>query len=423
MSKNDRLQALEALIAVVKDKIPLSHSLTHASPLAREIAFGVCRHYYRLQHLADSLVKKRPKERDIWVAVLMGLYQLLYLHKPEYATVKETVALLDAVKKSWAKGLVNAVLRRFCREKDALLAKVKTKPEYRYGHPDWFIKRMRQDWPHHWGQLLAANDQHPPMSLRVNQARCSREDYLKRLQDKGMPATAHPYALQGIVLERPCDVQELPGFNEGDLSVQDESAQLAVSLLDLRPGLRVLDACCAPGGKTCHILETENQLKECIALDVDEKRLERVNDNLARLRLQATVVKGDGLQPSQWWGGKPFDRILLDAPCSALGVIRRHPDIKLLRSEEDIRQAAALQKELLQTLWPLLAPQGLLVYATCSILPVENEQQIAAFAARHPDCDVLKGEQPWGVFTGHGWQIIPGEGNRDGFFYSVLRKR
>ncbi|KTD46830.1 rRNA methyltransferase [Legionella rubrilucens] len=422
MSKNDRLQALNALMAVFKDNTPLSYSLSDASPLAKEIAYGVCRHYFRLQCLGDSLLKKRPKPLEVWMVVVMGLYQLLYLNKPIYATVKETVALLAMVKQAWAKGLVNAVLRNFCREKDDLLAKVQTRPEYLSGHPDWLVKRLQQDWPQHWEAIMKANDQHPPMSLRVNQLRSSREDYLKRLQDNGIAAHAHSQAAQGIALEQACDVWDLPGFAEGDVSVQDESAQLAVTLLDLQPGLRVLDACCAPGGKTCHILETETRLKACVALDVDAKRLMRVNENLSRLHLKATVLQGDGLDPSSWWDGECFDRILLDAPCSALGVIRRHPDIKLLRSEKDVREAATLQKALLQALWPLLAPKGVLVYATCSILPVENEQQIAAFAAHHSDCEVLTREQPWGIFTGHGWQIMPGEGNRDGFFYSVLRK-
>lgn len=422
MTKNERLQALQALLAVVKDKTPLSHTLIQASPLAKEIAFGVCRHYFRLQCLGDSLLKKRPNDPAIGMILLMGLYQLLYLHKPEYATVKETVALLDALKKPWAKGLVNAVLRRCCREKEALLAAVETQPDYKFGHPSWFMQQVQQDWPDHWQTILQANDQHPPMSLRVNQARCSREDYLKRLQEKGLAAQAHTYASQGLALKQPCDVHDLPGFDAGDVSVQDESAQLAVTLLDLHPGLRVLDACCAPGGKTCHMLEAENQLAACVALDSDARRLERVKENLLRLHLQATLVTGDGLHPSSWWDGQCFDRILLDAPCSATGVIRRHPDIKLLRQQEDIDQVVAVQKGLLHSLWPLLAPQGRLVYATCSIMPVENEQQIAAFVAAHPDCEVVCQEQAWGIFTGHGWQILPDEGNRDGFFYSVLRK-
>ena len=238
-----------------------------------------------------------------------------------------------------------------------------------------------------------------------------------------MDGSILPYAPNGITLTTPCDVHDLPGFSDGDVSVQDEAAQLAVSLLDLKPGLRVLDACCAPGGKTGHILETQSHLSACVALDIERTRLVRVQDNLNRLNVHATLVQGDGLHPESWWDGKPFDRILLDAPCSATGVIRRHPDIKLLRTESDITAVAEVQRGMLRALWPLLAPGGLMVYATCSIMPEENEQQIAPFIAENPDCQFKPRTQAWGQTTGHGWQILPGEHNMDGFYYSVLQKQ
>ena len=393
------------------------------SPLSKELCFGVCRHYYRLQALADCLVNKRPKQMDIWICLLMGLYQLHYMRIPDYAVVKETVGLLTPIKKPWAKGLVNAVLRSYCREQEALLTRLTDNAGFIYGHPDWLIKRIKQAWPQHWQSILQANDIHPPMSLRVNSARWAASDYLTRLQEAGIDAHLHKYSSNGITLTTPCDVHELPSFADGDVSVQDEAAQLATSLLALKPALRLLDACCAPGGKTCHILETQPDLSACVALDIEKSRLARVQDNLNRLNLHATLVQGDALQPQTWWDGMPFDRILLDAPCSATGVIRRHPDIKLLRTEADITAVVQLQHDLLQALWPLLAPGGIMVYATCSIMPEENELQVARFISHQTDCQFLANEHDWGHSTGHGWQVLPGENNMDGFFYSVLQKK
>lgn len=425
MKKNERLQALRILVKLLQERTPLSHlfqAQSELTPLTKEICFGVCRHYFRLQAIADCLVDKHPKAVDVWLVLLIGLYQLHFMQKPDYAVVKETVALLDPLKKSWAKGLVNAVLRTYCREQAALVARLQTNPDFLYGHPAWFVQRLKKDWPDDWQSILQANDAHPPMSLRVNQQRGDRAAYLERLHQNGMKASPTMDAIQGITLENACNVDDLPGFSCGDVSVQDEAAQFAVSLLALQPGLRLLDACCAPGGKTCHILETEPALKACIALDIEEKRLQRVRENLTRLNLKATLLQGDGLKPESWWDGQLFERILLDAPCSATGVIRRHSDIKLLRTEAEVTEITHLQRALLESLWPLLAPQGLLVYATCSILKEENELQIAQFVAKHPDCQVVTGQKSWGRVTGYGWQIFPGENNRDGFFYSVLRK-
>lgn len=425
MKKNERLQALQILIKLFEERVPLSHlmqSATDLSPLSKELCFGLCRQFYRLEAMADSLVDKRPKSFDVWLILLLGLYQLHYMKKPDYAVVKETVDLVNKIKKSWAKGLVNAVLRTFCREQVTVLARLETNFDFIYGHPQWYIERLKKDWPQDWQNILIANDCHPPLSLRVNQLQIQRNDYLTRLDEAGIKATPHQYSEVGLLLEHPCDIRELPGFDAGDFAVQDESAQLAASLLDLQPGQRVLDACCAPGGKTCHILESEPKLAECVAIDLDIRRLKRVSENLARMNLKATLLQGDGLKPETWWDGKLFDRILLDAPCSATGVIRRHPDIKLLRNEAEISQVAELQSALLQQLWPLLARGGLMLYATCSVMSEENEQQLAAFITSHPDCQFVSGERPWGRATGHGWQILPGEFNGDGFFYSLLRK-
>ncbi len=466
MKPNERLQAVIIISKLIDDKTPLTHLLKHlryvgtpqhqithsksphppydllpmsgekgklkdviekatqsASPFTKELCFGVCRHYFRLQIIADLLIDKRPKSTAVWVSLLLGLYQLHYLNIADYAVVKETVGLLSHINATWAKGLINAVLRRYCREKESLLTQLDAIFLFQYGHPEWFIDRIKKAWPKDWKSICLANDQRPPMSLRINQRYTMTKDYLEKLTVAGVNAEPLFFSNQGIRLTEPCDVYDLPYFAEGFVSVQDEAAQLAVSLLDLAPGLRVLDACCAPGGKTCHILETEADLAECVALDNDAYRLKRVQENLSRLNLNATVLTGDALQPSNWWDGVLFDRILLDAPCSATGVIRRHPDIKLLRTMDDITAIALLQHDLLLALWPLLAPGGRLVYATCSIMPEENDSQIKEFIKHHPDCMYLPQQTKWGHALECGIQILPGENNMDGFFYSVLVKK
>lgn len=425
MKNNERLHALKILTALTEEKASLSQLMPASddvSPMTKEICFGYCRHYFRLEAIADYLVDKRPKAIEVWIALLIGIYQLHYMNKPDYAVVKETVALLGKIKKVWAKGLVNAVLRNFCRQRETILAKLELEPVFIYGQPQWLLKRLKKDWPDDWEAVAKANDAHPPMTLRVNLRKTTVDDYLKVLLDAGIDAKVHHVASEGITLDSPCDVHDLPGFSEGLISVQDGAAQLAASLLSLKPGLRVLDACCAPGGKTCHILESEAELLECVALDVDAKRLKRVKENLSRLDLETTLVQGDALVPQTWWDGQLFDRILLDAPCSATGVIRRHSDIKLLRTNEEVLAVSDIQKSMLNVMWPLLAPGGLMVYATCSVIAEENELQIAAFLASHPDCRIKQDHQIWGRATGHGQQILPGEQGMDGFFYSVLIK-
>lgn len=419
-----RSHALTILHALLKDQVSLSLGTRskEVSPMTKDLCFGFCRHYFRLQAIALSMLKKKPKDQLIWIVLLMGLYQLMYSKAPDYAVVKETVALLEKVKKIWAKSLVNALLRNFCRKKEDILSALANHEGYVYGQPPALLQAWKKDWPHDWQNIAYANDRHPPMTLRVNRRKNSVSEYLQSLQEAGIEARRHEVAPEGIDLKMPCDVYSLPGFAEGCVSVQDGAAQLAVSLLSLQPGLRVLDACCAPGGKTCHILESEPHLKACLALDIDHKRLQRVRENLERLQLKATLLEGDALSPEVWWDGKCFDRILLDAPCSATGVIRRHSDIKLLRTEAEIASVIKIQQDMLQALWPLLSPGGLMVYATCSILFQENEEQMVHFAQSHPDCRWEKNRQAWGRKTGHGRQILPGDQGMDGFFYSVLLK-
>ena len=425
MKQDERLHALKILITLVQYKSSLSQLMpTYAeiSPMTKELCFGFCRHYFRLQAIADCLLEKRPKTLEVWIAVLMGLYQLHYMHQPDYAVVQETVALLKKIKKEWAKGLVNAVLRNFCRKHTEILSELIHDPVFISGQPPWLLQHLKADWPNDWQAIAAANDAHPPMTLRINLRKNSVANYLSALNEGGIEAVAHSVAPEGITLVAPCNVYDLPGFDTGCVSVQDGAAQLAVSLLSLKPGQRLLDACCAPGGKTCHILESEPNLAACIALDVDAKRLKKVRENLDRLNLTATLVQGDALSPESWWDKRLFDRILLDAPCSATGVIRRHSDVKLLRTNEEIVTITQIQSSMLKSLWPLLAPGGLMVYATCSVIADENDEQVAHFLEAHSDCQALKGNWPWGRSTGHGQQILPGEQGMDGFFYAVLLK-
>lgn len=429
---NPRLAAARALSAVLSGKASLGSSLPaqldRVEPrdrgLAQELAFGTARWQPRLAALADKLLEKpfKAADKDVEALLLVGLYQLLYTRIPPHAALGETVGCADKLKKPWAKALLNAVLRRAQREGEQLLAELERDPMVRTAHPRWLQKALKAHWPEHWEAICAANNAHPPLILRVNRRHGSRDSYLAELQAAGLAAEACTYSRDGIRLLQACDVTGLPGFAEGRISVQDEAAQLAAELLELAPGQRVLDACCAPGGKTCHLLEAEPQLAGVVALDLEEKRLERVRENLERLKLQAELIAADARAVDAWWDGQAFQRILLDAPCSATGVIRRHPDIKLTRQAEDIPALAQLQGELLDALWPTLAVGGILLYATCSTLPPENTEVIAAFLARTADARELAILGPFGLAQAHGRQLLAQPGGHDGFYYAKLIK-
>jgi len=292
-----------------------------------------------------------------------------------------------------------------------------------YAHPDWMIKLFKSNWGEDAKAILLANNELPPMVLRVNDKFCSVLEYLELLNACDISATALSSSKQGVLLNEPVVVSKLPKFAEGWVSVQDSAAQLAAELLNVQEGDRVLDVCAAPGGKTAHILETQPNLSSLLAIDIDSKRLQRVEENLTRLNLKADVLVADGTDTASWWDGEQFDRILLDAPCSALGVIRRHPDIKLLRREEDIAQLQQLQKEILQANWALLKPGGTLLYATCSILKQENELQIESFLSNNDDATEVVIDADWGVKRPFGRQILTGDQLMDGFYYACLQKR
>ncbi len=391
--------------------------------LLQELCYGTLRWYPQLQYLLEQLLHKplKPHEHEVQALLLVGLYQLLHLRVPAYAAVAETVAAARGLGKAGAAGLINAVLRNFQRRRSDWLAELERDASGHNAHPDWLLRRLQDDWPEHWQATVAANNTRPPYSLRVNLARLSRQTYGEHLAAAGIAVQPTPFSAAGITLAKACEVEALPGFREGWVSVQDLAAQLAAGLLDLRPGLRVLDACAAPGGKTGHILETVPGLA-LLALDSDAERLLQVRVNLQRLGLAADIRIGDAGVPESWWDGVPYDRILLDAPCSGTGVIRRHPDIKVLRRAADIEPLATRQHALLEALWPLLKPGGRLLYVTCSVLQQENERTVAGFLAAHPAAHDYPIPAGWGHARPQGRQILPGEADMDGFYYACLVK-
>lgn len=424
-----RLAAAQCLSAVaggqsLSRQLPITEQALpqQQRPLYRELCYGVLRHYWTLKAALKPCFAKplKRKDQDIEMLVLVGAYQLRYTAVAPHAAINSCVEACRTVKKKWAAGMVNAILRRCQRDGDALFANLP--PAAASAHPQWLYQAIHQAWPQRADAILAANNSHPPMCLRVNLRHGDRDAYRQLLKDAEIDASPCDYAPQGLRLHQPQPVSRLPGFAEGLASVQDEAAQLCTTLLELAPGQRVLDACAAPGGKTGAIIESEAELAEVVALDVEAGRLDRVGENLQRLGLSATLLCADAADTDSWWDGKPFDRILLDAPCSATGVIRRNPDIKLHRRETDIPALVELQQRILASLWPCLAPGGRLLYATCSVLPEENEQQVADFVSRHSDATLLPIDAPWGEDRPVGRQLFPSEGGADGFFYALLCK-
>ena len=423
--------ALAILHKVLIDRRSLSdavseHLLPVADPreraLARELATGVVRRLPSLRHVLGGLLDRPLRRHDarLETVLLLGLYQILHTRVPPHAAVHETVRL--AGRPAWRRGLANAVLRRAATQRDATLKELEVTPdpEARYAHPRWLIDRLQADWPGDWETILAANSDRAPMTLRASRRAGGRAVCLEALHKAGLEASPHAIAPDGIVLLHPVGVDALPGFAEGAVSVQDAAAQLAVPLLDLDPDLRVLDACAAPGGKTAQILDIEPRLRELVAVDIDPERLARAHENLVRTGGSARLVAADASAPGEWWDGVPFDRVLVDAPCSGSGVIRRHPDIKLHRRAADLDELEARQAALLEAAWGMLAPSGRLVYATCSVLLREGPRQMARFVERHHDAEPI--EIGWGRACGPGRQILPGEVGMDGFFHACLSK-
>lgn len=433
-----RAQAAQSLVQVLHGKsldtvLMNRHDSAQERGLLRTLCYGSIRWYWRLNAVLEKLSAQPLKELDdeVRALALIGLFQLLHTDIAAHAAVAETVEAARKLKLNRATGFLNAILRRCQRETSAISADIDQDIATRTAHPNWLVNRLQMDWPERVESILDANNAHPPFWIRVNRLHISREEYANKLAAAGIASTVSAYAPDALLLSHAIDVDDLPGFSAGWASVQDCAAQLAAYFLEAKAGERVLDACAAPGGKTCHVLEMQPELKEMVAIDVAENRLRRVHSNLKRLGLNATLITGDASDPQSWWNGAAFDRILLDVPCSATGVIRRHPDIKLLRRDTDIERLAHEQLHLISQLWPLLKPGGRLVYASCSMLKAENTDVIAAFLARHSDAtDCTQSiTKNYSLDTidprssaGPGLVIPVGTGDMDGFFYACLDK-
>ncbi|PWI31824.1 16S rRNA (cytosine(967)-C(5))-methyltransferase [Vibrio albus] len=423
---NVRAAAARVLFQVVDKGQSLSSALPAAQQtikprdhaLLQEICYGALRFLPRLESVAGQLMDKplTGKQRVFHHLILVGIYQLAFMRIPAHAAVGETVEGTKALKGPRLRGLINAVLRNYQRNQEELDALSVSHDAGKYGHPGWLLKTLQSAYPEQWESIVEANNSKAPMWLRVNHQHHNRDDYRTLLEQEGIEATTHAQATDALKLTAACDVSKLPGFEKGWVSVQDAAAQLSVDYLQPEDGELILDCCAAPGGKTAHILERTQNCR-VVAIDSDESRLKRVHENLKRLNITAQVICGDARKPEQWWEGEQFDRILLDAPCSATGVIRRHPDIKWLRRAEDIAALASLQSEIIDAMWQQLKPGGTMVYATCSIMPQENREQVSAFLNRTPDARLMLSEM-----DNPGRQILPGEDDMDGFYYAVLHK-
>jgi 16S rRNA (cytosine967-C5)-methyltransferase len=383
----------------------------------QDLAYGALRFLPRLEASLEALLEKPVKDARLRALLLVALYQLAHTRAAPYAIVDHAVNACHALGLTSAKGLANAVLRNFLRRRAAISARALRTETARYCHPQWWIDKLRVQYPERYAAALEAGNSRPPLALRVNRRRTSVADYLELLARHGIGGEALGAA--AVLLEKAVPAARIPGLADGLVSVQDAAAQLAAPLLDVSDGMRVLDACAAPGGKTGHALELADL--NLTALDSDAARLERVRANLARLGLAARVVCSDACEPASWWDGASFDRILLDAPCSGSGVVRRHPDIKWLRRESDIEQYARVQNRMLDALWQTLASGGKLLYATCSVFHEENHEQVARFLERHRDATRLALPAVDDDTHPPAGQLLP-DGRHDGFFYALLQK-
>jgi 16S rRNA (cytosine967-C5)-methyltransferase len=413
----EALQAAAGLIAAVIKGRTLDAALARTAPPASlraatmDLAYTTLRAYGRGDFLLGLLLDRPLKDATARGLLQAALARLEVRAEDAHTTVDQAVTAAAGIARGQFKGLVNGVLRSFLRRRDELLALADIDTVARWQHPAWWIDRLRQDHPAHWESILAAGNSHPPLCLRINRRRITGADYQTLLAATGL--AAHPLGDDAILLDKPVPVDRIPGFGEGLCSVQDRGAQAAAGLLDARTGMRVLDACAAPGGKAAHLLETADI--ELTALDADAQRATRISGNLQRLGLTATVKVGDARDVGAWWDGCSFDRILADVPCSASGVVRRHPDAKWLRRESDIAGFAATQREIVDALWRTLAPGGKMLYATCSVFDEENALQVEAFVGRHADARHLA--MPVDAQTHH----LP-DAEHDGFYYALLQK-
>ncbi len=413
-------QSLAALIPFELDIMvdPRERALTQA------LCFGVIRHYYSLNFILSTLLDKKLKKKDsdVKALILIGLYQLDHMRTPAHAAVSASVESCKELKKPWAKNLVNAVLRRYQREHNKFPELIADNESAKNEHPTWLLDRLKDEYPQHWQSIIKENNLPPPMSLRVNSRKTDPASYLKKLAAAGIEAQPSKLNITGIILTHPVGIEALPDFAKGHVSVQDLAAQLAIPLLQPQAGERILDACSAPGGKLANLLETIPTLQEVVAIEKEPRRFKKLENTLERLGLSATLIQNDARAVDDWWDKRLFDRILIDVPCSASGVIRRHPDIKYLRTAEDIQNITVLQAEILKALWPLLSKGGKLLYITCSVFKAENDEQIAAFTDKYNDANSIPIQASWGMATEFGRQILPGDNAMDGFYYAQLQK-
>lgn len=430
-----RTLAIQCLTRVIQDKKSLDDALATAKldtlsardqGFVRELCFGTLRFYEQLKQISGLLLHKPlpPKNQDVLIALMLGLYQIIYLKTPPHAAISETVNAIKKQKK-WAAGLINKTLRVFCETSQDFINTANKHETAAVNHPHWLIKLIKRDWPTHASEIFNANNHKAPMCLRINPQLTSVEKYLNQLDSagiRGIQVEELPFA---ILLDQAQPVSKLPQFNQGYCYVQDSSGQYVAQLLQLEPNLTVLDACAAPGSKTTDLLASEPKINHIVALDKDKDRLEKVKQNFERLTLplnKVELITADASEVDSWWQGQLFDRILIDAPCSATGVIRRHPDIKLLRKETDLKQLVALQRRLLTELWPLLKPNGLLLYTTCSVLKQENSLNLEAFVSKHTDAKPVPIKIPGAYPQKIGLQLLPQIESGDGFYYALLRK-
>lgn len=376
----------------------------------------------RFDAAVELLVAKsiRRNEPIIHALLVTALVQLEILEMKGYAAVAATVDAVRELRRPRLAGMVNAVLRRWLREREGLLAKLDKTPSTRHAHPEWLANAIERDWPGQGEDVMAAANTEPPLMLRVNRRRTSRDELIEALLAASYEVQPHPWLVDGLVLPHSTDITRLPGFSEGHFAVQDGAAQVPADLLDVANGQRVLDACAAPGGKACHVLERADVY--LAAVEYEAKRAPRVRQNLERLGLEADVIIGDAGDTSAWWDGKPFDRVMIDAPCSATGVIRRRPDVRLHRRDTDIGALVEQQRRILEACWGTLAPGGRLLYVTCSLLRAENEGVVGAFIAARDDATAVAFTLPVGQAAAVGWQILPGDGDLDGMYYAVVEK-
>lgn len=431
-SRNPRTLAAEIITEALHDGQPLMATVrkkakamsSQDASFLKELVNGILRHKLYLEGILDALVEKPFKAKNIRVkyAIMAGLYQLAFLNTPHHAAVNETVKAVGELGFDTLKGLTNAVMHGYLRKKEELEQKLYKSYETRYSFPQWLITDIKAAYGKSLGMVLENLNRHPPLTVRVNTAKCPMDEYIKLLADNGLTGTPVPTVPCALVITPPVNTEKLPLFDSGAVFIQDAAAQQAAIFLNPQPGDIILDACAAPGGKTTHILELCPEVKDLVAMDLDEGRLMRVKENLQRLRLKAKVISADASSRNHSWSPySEYDRILLDAPCSATGVIRRHPDIKWLRTPDEIKSIVKLQRQILENMWQMLKPDGIMLYATCSIEPVENTLQIKNFLFEHSDAELIpltKGE----TAENPGLQILPGLNDMDGFYYAKMKK-